>query len=340
VRLQAWHEKIGGGYFMYQKGKIIDAHVHLTSLMFPEDIFDPKGGPLDGSCVKIVLEFMDKYGIDQSVGLIAQGISILPVENELLIKIAEALPERFPAVMVGFSQPMEEPWLYDPKQAALELDGYLKNQVVKGLGEFALESVSYMAEWPEIWSRLRPVFEVLAKHNACALFHTGVAPFFQMGGGDGNRQFSRRSVWFANPAFIDDIAVEFPEVPIIIGHSGVQSFFYYGNYADMALTVAARHPNVYLETSAAPFEVLMKAVADPAIGPEKIIFGTDTPAFFNHYTAANGEKYPTYGKSGIPQFTPDHYKYDLQNIERLPISEIDKMKIMGGTISEIFAMKK
>lgn len=325
---------------MYQKGKIIDAHVHLTSLLFQQDIFAPKASPLDGDCVKTVLQFMDAHGIDQAIGLVAQGLSILPLENDIAIKIAEALPERFPAVMVGFSQPREEGWLYDSKKAAEEIDGYLNHAVVKGLGEFALEAVSYMAEWPEIWTRLRPVFDVLADRKACALFHTGVAPFFQIGGGSKLRPASKRSVWFANPVFIDDIATEYPDVPIIIGHAGVQSYFYYGNYADMALTLAARHPNVYLETSSTPFEVLKKAVKDPAIGSEKLIFGTDTPAFFNHYTAENGEMYPTYGKSGIGEYVPDHYKYDMANIDRLPISENEKMMIMGGTISKLFELKK
>jgi predicted TIM-barrel fold metal-dependent hydrolase len=44
---------------------------------------------------------------------------------------------------------------------------------------------------------------------------------------------------------IDDIAAEYPDVPIILGHCGVQGYFYFGTYADMALHVAARNQNVY-----------------------------------------------------------------------------------------------
>lgn len=322
---------------MYQTAKTIDAHVHLSSILFMQDIMNPKENILENDCLKAVLASMDKHNVDQAVGIVAQGISVLPAENEIAIRIAEALPERFPAVMVGFSQPKEEPWLYDPIKAADELNGYLKNPIVKGLGEFALESVAYMAEWPDIWPRLRPVFDALADNKACAQIHTGVAPFFQMGGGE-RRAHSRRSVWFANPAFIDDIATEYPDVPIIISHSGVQSYFYYGNYADMALTVAARHRNVYLETSSAPYEVLKKAVTDPAIGAKKLIFGSDTPAFFNHYTAENGEKYPTYGCTGPGRFVPDHYKYGIADIDRLPITENEKTMILGGTIAELFKL--
>lgn len=324
---------------MYQKHKTIDAHAHLVSLLFMQDILSPKENPLDGDAVQTILKYMDKNNVDQAIGLVSQGISNLPLENELTIKIAEALPERFPAVMVGFSQPKDEPWLYDSKKAADEINEYLKNPIVKGLGEFALESVSYMAEWSDIWPRLRPVFDALADNHACALFHTGVAPFFQMPV-EGKRIASRRSVWFSNPIFIDDIASEYPDIPIIIGHCGVQAFFYYGNNVDMALSIAARHRNVYVETSSAPFEVLKKAVMDPAIGPEKLIFGSDSPAFYNYYTADNGEHYPTYGKTGPGDFVPDHYKYDLKNIERLPITESEKMMILGGTISKILKLNQ
>lgn len=93
---------------------------------------------------------------------------------------------------------------------------------------------------------------------------------------------------------------------------------------------AARHRNVYLEKSSAPFEVLKKAVEDPAIGPEKLIFGSDSPAFYDFFQSSDGEYYPSYGKTGPGPMAPDHYQYELRNIGRLPISESDKTLILGG----------
>ena len=94
--------------------------------------------------------------------------------------------------------------------------------------------------------------DVLAEHKAVALFHTGVAPYLHRSPRvrDNGKQgwAAQRTLWFCNPAFIDDIATEYPEVTIIIAHFGVQGFYYFGAYADMALLVAARHDNVYLET--------------------------------------------------------------------------------------------
>lgn len=324
---------------MYGPIKTIDAHVHLTSLLYSQDIFHQKENVLDGDCVKACLERMDKHGIDQCLALAAQGLSIPPIENPMLIKMAEALPERIAGVMVAFSTPQDEPWNYDPQAAAAELKEYLKNPVVKGLGEFAIQAVgSIETDWPQVWAKLRPLFDVLAEHNAPCLFHTGAAPHFAMP--SDTRKPSSRGTYFSNPLLIDDIAEEYPDVPLIIGHAGVQGFFYYGGYADMALTVAARHPNVYIETSSVPYEVLLKCVEEPAIGPEKLIFGTDSPAFYSYYkSASTGEYYPSYGKTGPGEVMPDHYNVDIENINRLPITDVQRQMIMGGTIAKLIAGK-
>ncbi len=321
-----------------ETGKIIDAHVHGVSILFFEELMKPPANCLDAKCISSILNLMDRHHIDQAVGVIAQGISILPLENELTLKIARAIPEKMPAVMVGFSQPQDDPFNYGSRQAAEEIESYMKNPSVKGVGEFALEAVCGMVEWPDAWAKLRPIFDVLAAHQAPILFHTGPAPFFPKHGGK-TRPASPRSLWFANPIFIDDIASEYPEVPIIIGHSGVQSFFYYGAFADMALMVAARHKNVYLETSSVPYEVLEKAVLDPAIGPEKLIFGSDSPAFYGYY-ARQKDYYPSYGKEGIPEYVPDHYKYELEFIDRLPVYDRQRTMILGGNIARLLASKK
>ena len=108
----------------------------------------------------------------------------------------------------------------------------------------------------------------------------------------------------------------------------------------MALTVAARNPNVYIETSSVPYEVLLKAVECPAIGPEKLIFGTDTPAFYQYYKApSTGEYYPSYGKTGPGPETADHFKVDIENIDRLPITAEQKDMIMGGTLARLIEAK-
>ena len=75
--------------------------------------------------VESIMERMDKYGVDKAIGLISQGISILPDENDKIIKVAQEKPDRFPAVMVGFSTP-PIPFEFKGEDAAREIESYLK----------------------------------------------------------------------------------------------------------------------------------------------------------------------------------------------------------------------
>ena len=289
--------------------------------------------------VPSILERMDKYGVHQAIGLISQGISILPEENEKLIQVARDYPDRFPVVLVGYTTPKVQ-YEFDPKEAAKEIESYFQYPEVKGVGEWAFMASSGMEDWPSLWARYRPIMDVLADHKAVAHFHTGSAPYLHKAPRtrDNGKPgwVSQRALWFSNPVFIDDVAVEYPEVTIIIGHIGVQGFYYFGTYADLALLVAAKHDNVYLETSSCPLEVLERAVRDPAIGPEKLIFGTDTPAPFGHYRY-QGNCYPSYGNHP-PDTFPDHYKYDLEVIEKLNIHDREKDLILGGNIARIYGL--
>ena len=329
-----------------KRGVITDAHVHPAgpAMESVEDYTTMEKLMLEKQAeaerVESVLKLMDKYGVDKAIGLISLGISILPQENERLIKVAQECPDRFPAVMVGFSMP-PVPGELNGEDAAREIESYLKIPVVKGVGEWALMGAAGMEEWPQLWAKYRPIMDVLAEHKAVALFHTGIAPYLhrtpRTRSNSKKGWSAQRALWFSNPAFIDDIATEYPDVPIIIAHIGVQGFFYFGAYADMALLVAARHENVYLETSSAPIEVVEKAVCDPAIGPEKILFGTDTPAPFGYYHYKD-KVYPSYNERP-PISYPDHYKYNLAVIEQLPIHDQEKDLILGGNIASLLGIE-
>jgi hypothetical protein len=79
-------------------------------------------------------------------------------------------------------------------------------------------------------------------------------------------------MWQGQPQFIDEIAVDFPELKLIVSHGG-------NGFGPPMLAVAQRHPNIYLEFSA----------LNPAyMAPEflyaantylknKCLFGTDYP---------------------------------------------------------------
>jgi predicted TIM-barrel fold metal-dependent hydrolase len=80
---------------------------------------------------------------------------------------------------------------------------------------------------------------------------------------------------FTLPWSIEELAVAHPDVRVILGHMG------HGNvvYINASIDVAARNPNVYLETSGMPMHTKIKEAVD-RIGPERVLYGSDVP--FHH----------------------------------------------------------
>lgn len=74
---------------------------------------------------------------------------------------------------------------------------------------------------------------------------------------------------FSIPARWERMAQRFPEVPIILSHIGVPYM------SGSAIRIAARNPNIYLNTAACFPPVLKEAV--DILGADKIIFASDTP---------------------------------------------------------------
>jgi uncharacterized protein len=72
-----------------------------------------------------------------------------------------------------------------------------------------------------------------------------------------------------HPFYFEEVARAFPEVIVIMGHMCTP------NYCTDAKMIAARNPNIYLDTSAA--EYLSCKTAVKQIGPERILMGSDWP---------------------------------------------------------------
>jgi hypothetical protein len=77
---------------------------------------------------------------------------------------------------------------------------------------------------------------------------------------------------FTLPWSIEELAVAFPEAKVILGHMG------HGNivYINGAIDVAARNPNVYLETSGMPMHTKI-AEGVERVGEDRVLFGSDAP---------------------------------------------------------------
>ena len=78
---------------------------------------------------------------------------------------------------------------------------------------------------------------------------------------------------FSNPLFLDDVAVDFPDLKIILAHPSFP-------WQEEALSVATHKPNVYIDLSGwSPkyFPPILVQYANTILR-KKVLFGSDWPA--------------------------------------------------------------
>ncbi|HSF63858.1 MAG TPA: amidohydrolase family protein, partial [Paracoccaceae bacterium] len=112
-----------------------------------------------------------------------------------------------------------------------------------------------------------PLYEAIAEAGAIALFHTG-----QTGVGAGMRGGNGMRLKYSNPMFIDDVAVDFPDMPIVMAHPSFP-------WQDEALAVATHKPNVWIDLSGwSPryFPEILVRYANTLL-KHKMLFGSDWP---------------------------------------------------------------
>jgi uncharacterized protein len=122
------------------------------------------------------------------------------------------------------------------------------------------------AFWPND-RKFYELYEVLDAHRVPALFHTGQTAVGQGApGGGGIRQK------YGNPMPLDDLAVDFPDMPIIMAHPSFP-------WQDEALSIAVHKPQVYIDLSGwSPkyFSPQLVQYANTLL-KHKVLFGTDHP---------------------------------------------------------------
>ncbi|WP_020667490.1 4-hydroxyphenyl-beta-ketoacyl-CoA hydrolase [Amycolatopsis nigrescens] len=112
-----------------------------------------------------------------------------------------------------------------------------------------------------------PLYEVIEELGVPALFHTG-----QTGIGAGVPGGGGIRLKYSNPMLVDDVAVDFPELRIILAHPSFP-------WQDEALAVATHKPYVYIDLSGwSPkyFPPLLVRYANSLL-QDKVLFGSDYP---------------------------------------------------------------
>jgi uncharacterized protein len=138
------------------------------------------------------------------------------------------------------------------------------------LGEYGMRGVKFHPNIQGFFPDDRaayPLYEVIAEHSAIALFHSG-----QTGIGAGTRGGGGIRLKYSNPMAVDDLAVDFPDMSIILAHPSFP-------WQDEALSVALHKPNVYIDLSGwSPkyFPPQLVQYANTLL-KHKVLFGSDYP---------------------------------------------------------------
>ena len=112
-----------------------------------------------------------------------------------------------------------------------------------------------------------PLYEVIAGARLPAVFHTGHSGMGSgLPGGGGIR------LKYSNPIYVDDVAADFPAMPIILAHPSFP-------WQDEALSVATHKPQVHIDLSGwSPkyFPPQLVRYANSLLR-DKVLFGSDFP---------------------------------------------------------------
>ncbi|MCW1970930.1 MAG: amidohydrolase family protein [Anaerolineae bacterium] len=243
----------------------IDIHTHAeVSCCQPYDEF---GRPYDEAANKY-FKFDKRPTIDETVAYYRErniGLVMFTVDSEHQIgrkripneEVAEAALKNSD-MMIAFAS-------IDPHKGMMgvrEARNLIQNYGVKGF-KFHPTVQGFMPNDRMAYK----LYEVIAEAKLPALFHSG-----HSGIGTGMRGGGGLRLAYSNPIHLDDVAVDFPDMPIIIAHPSWP-------WQDEALSVCLHKPNVYIDLSGwSPkyFPPQLVQYANTQLR-HKMLFGTDFP---------------------------------------------------------------
>jgi predicted TIM-barrel fold metal-dependent hydrolase len=232
---------------------IIDVWAQHPTLRHLQDpIFDSlrrwtKGAMPTGELpVAATIAAMDQAGVAKALISAWVAPRNVMISNDEVAGFVAQAPERLIGVgSVDIAKPMA---------AVREI-----RRCVTSLGFKAIRVLPWLWEVPPTDRRFYPVFT-----ECCEL---GV-PFCTQIGHTGPLMPSE----VGRPIYIDQVAIDFPELVIVAGHIGYP-------WTDEAIAVATKHENVFIDTSAYVVKRYPPALVDymRTHGRRKVLFGTNYP---------------------------------------------------------------
>jgi predicted TIM-barrel fold metal-dependent hydrolase len=230
------------------------------------------------------LSLLDEAGVDYGVVLAELApITSAIGSNETVARLSKGSPRLIPFASIN-------PYL--TARPDLELERLVTNHGFRGLKLYPTYQYFYPND-----AMLYPLYAKAQELGIPLKWHSG------------SSVFPASRLKYGDPLYLDDVAVDFPDLTVIITHSG-RPFWY-----DRAYALARFHANVYMEIAGLPPQRLLTYFPDLERVADKVLFGSDWPS--------------------VPTI-----KKNIETIRGLPLSDEAKAQILGGNAARILKLAR
>lgn len=241
--------------------RVFDVHIHVQpwEMVKPEVlamIDDPSHANAKDvlASPENLLRFLDEHGIERTccINYVSPDVMGFTREvNDWIAHFTRAHRDRL--IPVGSVNPLHEMNVRDEIRRVLDL----------GIGMIKIhpphQLFSPNAYRGELW-QLAEIYRECEERGVPVMVHTGTSVF------------PRARNVFADPMPIDDVAIDFPRLNIILAHAGRPL------YGETAFFLLRRHPNVFADISGIPPKALLRFFPRVKDVADKVLWGTDWPS--------------------------------------------------------------
>ena len=231
---------------------ITDCHIHIQpiELFKPEALALMKKSRKDFDQVaeycrspKAFLKHLDEIGIDRAVLInyvAPEVIGFTPAVNEFIANYVKEDPKRL--IPCGSVHPRHTTNVLADMEQIVRLG-------IKLMKIHPPHQLLYPNDYVHGVKELEIIYRAAEANGIPVMFHTGTSIF----PGARNK--------YGDPMYVDDVAVDFPRLKILLAHGGRPLWM------DTAFFLVRRHRNVYLDISGIPPKTLLKYF--PAAGRDR-----------------------------------------------------------------------
>jgi predicted TIM-barrel fold metal-dependent hydrolase len=277
---------------------ITDCHIHIQPLeqFRPAALALMKKSRKDFAQIeeycrspKAFLKYLDAAGIDRAVLInyvAPEVIGFTPAVNEFIANYVKAAPKRL--LPCGSVHPRHTPNVLADMEQIIRLG-------IRLIKIHPPHQLLYPNDYVKGVKELEIIYRAAEANGIPIMVHTGTSIF----PGARNK--------FGDPMYVDDVAVDFPRLKILLAHGGRPLWM------DTAFFLVRRHPNVYLDISGIPPKSLLKYFPRLEEIARKTLFGTDWPG------------------PGVPDVSKN-----LAEFRALPLSGATQQQILSKTALELW----